>query len=451
MSETGLSPALCSRIEGFVARVQRETRIPGIGIAISIGGSRAIFAAGTRTAGRPDALTGAAQYHLGCITKLLLAALALELERSGLLDLRATIGEYVPELRGCVHGEAVRVEHLLSHTSGYRGTHLLDPCTRIESWSEFVEYLHHAPAMFPPGTVFSYEHTESALLGEIVCRVTGRDCLELIATHVLDALGIVPGELGARNDPRTAGFHCFDERAGSFMPLPAPVAVGRFWESAFSTFTVSLDDVLRVAEAVSGLAPRSNLRLAPSTRAALVTSVVRLPPTVSGPLGELLPVGFGLGTGELRDGCRGNTGISSGQCLGLRFDASAGVCVAVALNATAPHLRDFLLGAVSRELLGPRVATKPGPCELPLDAFTGTYLGPGGGAVRARYEAGRLVCEIGREHRPEKVFLELAVDSGGALVLRCPVPHVSIGFFAEPQSGARGLMLGLSAYRRVPD
>jgi hypothetical protein len=29
------------------------------------------------------------------------------------------------------------------------------------------------------------------------------------------------------------------------------------------------------------------------------------------------------------------------------------------------------------------------------------------------------------------------------------MPQLSIGFFAEPQSGAVGLMLGLSAYRRL--
>lgn len=450
MSQDGLSPLLHSQLGDFVARIQGEARVPGIGVAVSVRGARAVVAHGSRTVGGPDALTGASRYHLGCITKLLLAALALELDRSGALDLRATIGEYVTELRDCVHGRLVRVEHLLSHTSGYRGTHLLDARTRVESWSEFVDYLHQAPPMFPPGAVFSYEHTESALLGEIVRRVTGRDSLELIATRLFDVLGIASGTLGASNDARAAGFHRFDERAASFVPLAAPAAIAPFWLPAFSTFTVSLDDVLSIAEAVSGIAQSSSC-LALSTRAALMTSVVRLPPTAHGPLGELLPVAFGKGTGELRDGCRGNTGISSGQCLGLRFDVSAGICVAVALNATAPHLRDFLLSTVARELLGTRVRTPAEPCGLALDTFSGTYLGPGGGVVSARFEAGRLVCEIGREHRAEKVRVELAVDSAGVLVLRSAVPHVSLGFFVEPQSGTRGLMLGLSAYRRVAD
>jgi hypothetical protein len=44
---------------------------------------------------------------------------------------------------------------------------------------------------------------------------------------------------------------------------------------------------------------------------------------------------------------------------------------------------------------------------------------------------------------------ELSLDSAGRLVLRSPVPQLSIGFFREPESGAVGLMLGLSAYRRI--
>jgi hypothetical protein len=69
--------------------------------------------------------------------------------------------------------------------------------------------------------------------------------------------------------------------------------------------------------------------------------------------------------------------------------------------------------------------------------------------VHAHYENDRLVCHIGREHRPEQLRVELALDAAGNLAVRSPVPQVALGFFIEPQSGATGLMLGLSAYRRV--
>jgi CubicO group peptidase (beta-lactamase class C family) len=438
--------ALRPQLEGFVARMQRETRVPGIGLAVSIRGERIEAHAGTRTAGAPLPLAADARYHLGCATKLLLAMAALELKHCGLLDLDAAIGEYLTELRGTAHGRGVRVAHLLSHTSGYRGTNLLDDTARIERWDDLVAYLANAPQLFPPGAVFSYEHTESLLLAEILRRSTRHDSLDHIAELYLAPLGIEPGRLGAGSDPRDAGRHRFDVAAASFVPIESAPAMTEFWLPAFSEFTVTATDLLSVAEAA--LHGSAGL-LADATVAALATTVVRLPPTAGGPLSELLPVAFGLGTGELRDGCRGNTGISAGQCVGLRFDAREGVAIAVALNAAAPHVRDFILGTVAAELVRRPPPRAAGPFELDFAELGGTYVGPGGGIVRVRCDGGRLVCEIGREHKTHTVRVELSLDTHGRLTLRSPVPQLSIGFFSEPHSGALGLMLGLSAYRRL--
>jgi CubicO group peptidase (beta-lactamase class C family) len=453
MREQALPATLRARLESFLERIRTETGVPGIGAGVSIRGERLVVAVGSRVAGRVAPLTAAARYRLGCVTKLLLAALALELERDGVLDLRAPIGAHLAELRECEHGRNVRVEHLLAHTSGYRGTHLLDPRTRVDSWPDFVAYLRAAPALFPPGAVFSYEHTEAVLLGEIISRVTGESSLALVAARLLAPLGIVAAEREVAEDPASAGGHRFDERTRVFLPLEAWPALPPFWLPAFSAFTLTIEDLLAIAEAVSGLGRTRACAalLAPTTRAALATSVVRLPPTAGGPLGELLPVAFARGTGELRDGSRGNTGVSAGQCLGLRFDSYAGICVAVALNARMPYLRDFLLATITRELVGSSDAPRAPPPCVDLASFAGTYLGPGAGTLRARLEDESLLCDIGREHRTETLRIEVALDGSGALVLRTPIPQLSIGFFTEPRSAARGLMLGLSAYRRVAD
>ena len=441
--------ALRPQLFRFVERVQRETGVPGIGVAVSIAGERLEIYAGTRTAERARPLGADCRYHLGCATKLLLAMLALELANGGALDLGAAVGEYVPELRRTRHGREVRIAHLLSHTSGYRGTHILDEATRVDCWDDFVGYLEAAPALFAAGTVFSYEHTESVLLGEVVRRVTGRPSLDLLAERLLAPLDIEPGTFGAAGDEHDAGRHGFDGASRRFVPLDAARPIAPFWLPAFSTFTVTLADLLAIAESALGVQPRDARLLSDSTLAALATSVVRLPPCVGGPLSELLPVAFGLGTAELRDGCRGNTGISAGQCLGLRFDAATGVAMAVALNATAPHVRDFVLATIASEIVRRLPRQEAPPFRFDFAALQGTYVGPGRGVVRARLERERLLCEIGREHKREALAVELSLDAAGRLVLRSAVPQLSLGFFAEPHDGAMALMLGLSAYRRV--
>jgi hypothetical protein len=294
--------------------------------------------------------------------------------------------------------------------------------------------------------VFSYEHTESLLLAEIVRRIVRQDTLEHIALSYLAPLGIEPGTLGTTADGRDAGRHVFDARTARFVALRTLPAMTPFWLPAFSAFTVTVTELRAIAEAATD--GQAGL-LATQTLAALATTVVRLPSTAGGPLSELAPIGFGLGTAELRDGCRGNTGISAGQCVGWRFDAGERVAIVVALNAAAPHVRDFILATLAAELVRRPAARDATPFELDFAELEGTYVGPGRGVVRARVNGGRLVCEIGREHKTETLRVELSLDATGRLSLRSPVPQLSIGFFAEPQSGAMGLMLGLSAYRRT--
>jgi hypothetical protein len=180
----------------------------------------------------------------------------------------------------------------------------------------------------------------------------------------------------------------------------------------------------------------------------LQRTVVRLPPTVGGPLRELLPVGFGLGSAELRGGFRGNTGISAGQCLGLRFDLDSRACVAVALNAIVPYLRDFVLTALCREVTGRSPPLGTEPLQVGFDELDGFYIGPGSATVRVHTVQDRIVVTLGREDRPERLDVELTVDDDGRPVLQSPLPHLSLGFFRRPQNDGVGLMLGLCAYAK---
>jgi CubicO group peptidase (beta-lactamase class C family) len=436
---------LQTRLDQFVTRMHAETRVPGIGLAVSAAGKHFYASAGTTVVDGARPLTNEARFQLGCAGKLLLAIVTLELERRDIVDTSAAIGDYLPELRGSLHGDAIRVSHLLSHTSGYRGTNVLDRRTHALTWAGLVSYLKTAERLFAPGSVFSYEHTEAVLLGEILRRASGRDADELIDENALQPLGVPPVACALS---QTAGRHRFDEQTNRFIELDA-IAIPPFWCSAFSERTVSLVDLLAIGEAAIGR--REDAAGTPVVSAAarreLQRTVVRLPPVVGGPLRELLPVAFGLGAAEFRDGSHGNTGVSAGQCLGVRFDERAEFCVAVGLNAMVPHLRDFVLTTVCRELCGRTPSDPPEPFRFDFADLEGTYVGPGYGIVEVRHAQDRLICAIGREHSRERLSVELALDGDDRLALRSPLPHLSLGFFRAP-GGDVGLMLGLGAYRR---
>ena len=88
-----MDPISCERLREtlpeFVARVRAETNVPGVTVAVSIRGSRVNVEAGTRVVGEAFPLAIDDGFHLGCITHLLLAIAALELQRTGRLRRRA--------------------------------------------------------------------------------------------------------------------------------------------------------------------------------------------------------------------------------------------------------------------------------------------------------------------------------------------------------------------------
>jgi CubicO group peptidase (beta-lactamase class C family) len=459
--ETDLA-SLEARIRAFLLRVRSETGVPAIGVALRLGGRRVAITVGARAAGDAARLATDARFHLGCATKLLLAAVTLELARSGALELGAAIGEYLPELARTRHGESVWVSHLLSHTSGYRGTNIFERSVRDLGWEGLVDYLRSAPQLFRPGSVFNYEHTESVLLGRILERVTGRASLTLIRERILDPLGIVPGRLAdSEDDPLCAGRNDYDARARRFVALPRVAELPELWHAAFSSYTVSLGDLLRIAEALIG---RPDARAAArgthdsqvpasvseETRRRLLRPVVRLPASVAGSAHELLPVAFGLGAATLPGGLHGNNGLSQGQCLALRFDPATHVVAVAGLNATLPRLRDLVLASVLAEATGRSTdAPKPRRADVGLHELPGRYVGPGSAVLGAALVEDRLILEIGAERAAPTFIGELVAGAEGALVLHAVIPQLALGVFREPDSGSPAFMLGLNAYKRV--
>lgn len=439
------------RLRSFVREIRDATGVPGIGAGVSSNGRRIFACAGTLSSADATPLTEDTRFHLGCITKSLLAAVALERARAGALELRAPLGEYLPELGRTRVGRCIQVAHLLSHTSGYQGTNPLAPGMRNVSWEAFVDYLRHAPQFFAPGAVFNYEHSEAVILAQILRRATTQSGAELIRRDLFEPLGLLAAAEGATRDTHAfAGHNALDARTRSYRPV-VPAPFGRFWHAAFSAAGVSLRDLLRLSEAAMGVSARAGSGpISDWARSRLHTPVVHLPHGAGGPLAEMLPVAFGLGAAVLRDGFFGSTGVAEGQSIGMRYDPAAASSVVVAINARLPHLRDFVLDTVCRHLTGrARRARGDQPFGFHLRELAGVYRGAGDARVYAAVEGKRLTCLIAPRGRADGLRVELGIDGDGRSTVYSTLPQLSIGFFRETSSGDIGLMLGLNAYKRV--
>ena len=442
--------AVAAQIDAFVSQVRAQTQVPGIAVAVSNLQQRMYINAGATAAGGTVRMSQHALFRLGCVTKLLLAAVVLELVREGKLDLDVPIGEYLPELRGTPTGDSVCARHLLSHTSGYRGVSIHDADGRSLTWDRFVDYLRSAPQFFKPGAVFSYEHSEAVLLGRIVRRVTGQDSNQLIRTKLLEPLGIRAADCNTGSSRVTsAGHHDFDPATHRFRPSTAVPGMSEFWEPSFAPISVSAADLLTLAEALARPNDSAAEPISAATLDLLKLRAVTLPAVVGGAYAELRPVAFGCGTAHQRDGCLGHNGLSRGQCIGLRYDPQSRLAVVVGLNAQLPHLRDYILTVLCQQLSGRMAPRASRSLPFELDELAGFYIGGGRTTVTAERDDDRLVLEVGSEGEGRKLRAELIAAENEEPILECPMPEFSLAFFRETRDNTIGLMLALSAYKRA--
>ncbi|MFO0888858.1 MAG: serine hydrolase domain-containing protein [Isosphaeraceae bacterium] len=122
-------------------------------------------------------------------TKTMTALAALVLVDRGMLDLDAPVARYWPEFaaRG---KEAIKVRHLLSHTSGVSGWEQPITLDDLYDWGKSTALLAGQAPWWEPGTASGYHIANYGhLIGEVIRRVTGLRLGEFLAAHIAGPLG----------------------------------------------------------------------------------------------------------------------------------------------------------------------------------------------------------------------------------------------------------------------
>jgi len=176
-------------IRGFLAR----EAIPAAHVSV-IRGSTVVLRRGYGSFGAdgrpPDE---SSLFPLGSISKQFTAAAILALVDSGQLRLDARVGDYLPEW--FADEPDLRIEHLLSHTSGLADFLWLEgyrplaenPATPIAA---YVALAGAAPRRFAPGARWAYSNTNYKALALIIERVARRPFDDVLAATVLRPAGI---------------------------------------------------------------------------------------------------------------------------------------------------------------------------------------------------------------------------------------------------------------------
>ena len=135
-----------------------------------------------KTAAAPDT-----NYRLASVTKQFTAGSILLLG----VPLEDPITKYLPGLPA--YANAIRVKHLLTHTSGLLDYEDLIPSgtTRQLKDTDVLELLSKTnTTYFPPGTQYRYSNTGYAFLALIVERVSGQRFADFLRTHIFEPAGM---------------------------------------------------------------------------------------------------------------------------------------------------------------------------------------------------------------------------------------------------------------------
>ncbi len=212
MAEARAEPRTEQRARRFqraLDELREEHGFVGATAAYSLqGGEVRAFATGMADLERGLAMTPHTRLLSGSIGKTFVAAVALDLEREGKLDLDDPVAHWLGQERWYArlpNGRAITVRQLLSHSAGLpdhvyeeefqlavaeMGSLALTDPERYLGPVEAISFVLDREPLFAPGEGFSYTDTGFLLAGLVIERAAGSTYYEELQRRFLDPLGL---------------------------------------------------------------------------------------------------------------------------------------------------------------------------------------------------------------------------------------------------------------------
>ena len=187
--------------EGFVLERMRESRIPGLSVAVVVE-NEPLYARGFgfRDTSSGLAATSRTLYGIGSVTKSFTALAIMQLASEGKLSLADPVEKYVPGIPK-PFGESATIHNLLTHSSGlpalgYAEAFISGVLGLDQSWlpvssaDDVITFMRDATewTVSKPGERFFYLNEGFVLLGDIISKVSGINYEEYVQKRILQPL-----------------------------------------------------------------------------------------------------------------------------------------------------------------------------------------------------------------------------------------------------------------------
>jgi CubicO group peptidase (beta-lactamase class C family) len=188
--------AALALVDARLAAEQRDQGVPGLSAGI-VADQQLLWARGYGHAVLAPARRAGPEtvYRVGSVTKLVTAAMLMQLRDAGRLHLDDPITAYLPEFRlrsrFADHGPPT-LRQLVTHTAGLPREAPLDygDTNTIPPIGVLLASLRDTDLSLAPLTEFKYSNLGVAVLAHALERIAGRPYVEYVAEHVLGPLGM---------------------------------------------------------------------------------------------------------------------------------------------------------------------------------------------------------------------------------------------------------------------
>jgi len=133
----------------------------------------------------------ATRFHIASVSKPFTAIAILQLEERGRLSIGDPVARFMP---GFPNGDRIKLEHLLTHTSGIPNVNDLPDYDTFARSPHTVEQLvakfSSLPLDFQPGTDYHYSNSNYNLLALVLEKVSGQSYGDYVRKHIVDPAGM---------------------------------------------------------------------------------------------------------------------------------------------------------------------------------------------------------------------------------------------------------------------
>ena len=184
-------PAYRSRLEGLLADLAAEHRVPGAAVGVLRDGEVEVVTTGVVNVATRVPVTPGTLFQIGSITKVYTASLVAQAQAAGVVSLDEPVRAQLQEFMVADPGATIEItpRHLLTHTSGIEGDHLIDTGWNPDALQRYMATLAALGQIHPTDETYSFCNTGFAVAGRLLEVATGQNFDRVLRRRLTRPLG----------------------------------------------------------------------------------------------------------------------------------------------------------------------------------------------------------------------------------------------------------------------